>query len=97
MYPGKGIRYVQSDSQVKTILKVHNGSYIGDRSYIKEEVRNLRFEMLLLGSEIKERIKETKDEKKAKKVEAKAKSHKSLKAKGTCQRVLDPRAPRLWW
>ncbi|KAE9465508.1 hypothetical protein C3L33_02574, partial [Rhododendron williamsianum] len=92
IYPGRGIRFVRSDSQDdtkeavkkrrRTTKKPYSRSIVGATLEViqkkrteKPEVRDAAREAAL--REIKERIKKTKDEKKAKKAEVTAKAQKA--------------------
>ncbi|KAK4857164.1 hypothetical protein QYF36_025232 [Acer negundo] len=94
IYPGRGIKFIRSDSQVLLFAnykckrcdakKPYSRSIMGatleviqKRRAEKPEVRDAAREAAL--REIKERIKRTKDEKKAKKAEVTAKSQKTSK------------------
>ncbi|KAE8721916.1 60S ribosomal protein L24 [Hibiscus syriacus] len=142
IYPGKGIRFVRSDSQVflfsnskckryfhnrlkpskltwtamyrkqhkkdiaqeavkkrrRTTKKPYSRSIVGATLEVirRRGVRNLKSVMLpgKLHSEIKERIKKTKDEKKAKKAEVASKQQKT-QGKGNVPKGGAPKGPKL--
>ncbi|KAF8413119.1 hypothetical protein HHK36_001095 [Tetracentron sinense] len=109
IYPGRGIRFVRSDSQDiaaeavkkrrRTAKKPYSRSIVGatleviqKRRSEKAEVRDAAREAAL--REIKERIKKTKDEKKAKKAEVMAKVQKT-QCRGSMPKGPAPRGPRV--
>ncbi|GFZ10779.1 ribosomal protein L24e family protein [Actinidia rufa] len=109
IYPGRGIRFVRSDSQDdaqeavrkrrRTTKKPYSRSIVGatleviqKRRTEKPEIRDAAREAAL--REIKERIKKTKDEKKAKKAEVMAKVQKSG-GKGNVPKGAAPKGPKL--
>ncbi|ESR53797.1 TRASH domain-containing protein [Citrus sinensis] len=126
IYPGKGIRFIRSDSQVflfanskckryfhnrlkpskltwtsmyrKQHKKPYSRSIVGatleviqKRRTEKPEVRDAAREAAL--REIKERIKKTKDEKRAKKAEVTSKS--KTQSKGSMPKGAAPKGPKL--
>ncbi|KAF5943296.1 hypothetical protein HYC85_020938 [Camellia sinensis] len=108
IYPGRGIRFIRSDSQDvsaeavkkrrRATKKPYSRSIVGatleviqKRRTEKPEVRDAAREAAL--REIKERIKKTKDDKKAKKAEVMAKAQKTTK--GNVPKGAAPKGPKL--
>nr|GMD88117.1 60S ribosomal protein L24 [Ipomoea batatas]GME10644.1 60S ribosomal protein L24 [Ipomoea batatas] len=91
IYPGKGIRFVRADSQVFLFANSKCKRYFHNRlkpskltwtAVYRKQHKKVGTEEPCTGQsclEIKERIKKTKDEKKAKKAEVMAKSQKAGK------------------
>ncbi|URE41395.1 60S ribosomal protein [Musa troglodytarum] len=97
IYPGKGIRFVRSDSQDihaeavkkrrRTTKKPYSRSIVGATLEVIQKKRTEKPEVRDAAREaalreIKERIKKTKDEKKAKKAETIAKTQKTQTKSG---------------